>query len=380
MDWRSVLEKYRSQLGWLALAGVALLAVKKDNKWPPDPPINYGGSLDPHDLDAHQDRIVMWNFEGKQVKPQVFPSTHYIDIGSAKPVPIKIIPTQRFIDNWYEHHARVENDHLGLIGRLPSMALAGIRMSWDKVAASHKKRLGGSEVEPKLTGRVKYTSTRVKKANMIGGSGRLAMPFHEAIIIFEVYRYKNGSFEMELIKVLPREARGRFKSQYTEMQSPAWPDNARIDPISGDPNEVPRPTYGLWLHEPITPANAGSRDSIEWLEGNHEQGGNFSRKQWKKSATRIGIQAPSARPSYLQVDKEWANMKPKPRSNSWNELCRVCPALEQSDEGQKIAAIRRLKKEKKYTKKQERIALNDTTLLGWGRKEVQKYVDENCWI
>ena len=379
MDWRSVLEKYRSQLGWLALAGVALLAVKKDNKWPPNPPINYGGSLDPHDLDAHQDRIVMWNFEGKQVKPQVFPSTHYIDIGAEKPVPIKIIPTQRFIDNWYEHHARVENDHLGLIGRLPSMALLGIMMSSDKIAASHKKRLGGSKVEPNLTGRVKYTGTRVKKANMVGGSGRLAMPFHEALIIFEVYRYKN-SFEMELIKVLPREARGKFKSQYTEMQSPAWPDNARIDPISPNPDEGMRPTYGLWLHEPLTPANSLSPDSIEWLEGDHPQGGNFSLKGFKESSKEIGIQPPSARPPQLQVDKGWANMVQKDRSNSWNQLCRVCPALEQSDQGQKIAAIRRLKKEKEYTKKQVKTLLNNTTLLGWGQKEVQKYVDSNCWV
>jgi hypothetical protein len=206
------------------------------------------------------------------------------------------------------------------------------------------------------------------------------MPFHEAIIIFEVYRYKNDSFEMELIKVLPREARGRFKSQYTEMQSPAWPDNARIDPISADPNEVSRPTYGLWLHEPLTPANSLSPDSIEWLEGDHPQGGNFSLKQFNKSSKDIGIQPPSSRPPQLTVDKGWANMAPKNRSNSWNELCRVCPALEQSDQGQKIAAIRRLKKAKEYTKKQERISLNNTTLLGWGRKEVQKYVDNNCWI
>ena len=69
MDWQSLLEKYRSQLGWLALAGVALLAVKKDNKWPPDPPINYGGQPDPNDRDADKNRIIKWNFEGKQVKP-----------------------------------------------------------------------------------------------------------------------------------------------------------------------------------------------------------------------------------------------------------------------------------------------------------------------
>ena len=282
MDWRSFFEKYRSQLGWLTLAGVALLAVKREDRWPPDPPITYGGQADPHDVDAQPGRVTMWNFEGKQVKPETFPSTHYIDIGATEPVPIKITPTKRFMDNWYDHHARVENDHLGLIGRLPSMALLGIMMSSDKAVASHKKRHGGSEVEPELEGRVKYTGTRVKKAKMVGGSGRLAMPFHEAIIIFEVYRYGNGSFEMELIKVLPREARSRFKSQYTEMQSPAWPDNARIDPISADPSEVPRPTYGLWLHEPLTPANAISPDSIEWLEGDHLQGGNFSLKQWKK--------------------------------------------------------------------------------------------------
>ena len=379
MDWRSLLEKYRSQLGWLALAGVALLAVKKDDRWPPS--IDTGREANPDDKDNVPVRKTMWNREVNDKNlPESYPASLKIDVAKSKEVPIMIRPSIHFKENWKARNKYVENDWRGLIGRLPSMAYAGMLMTLDPIAAEHQKRVGGTVVEEELTGRVKYTGTRLRKPRMIGGSGRLGMPFHEALILFEVYRFDNDSFEMDLINVLPREARGRFRSQYTEMQSKAWPHNARIDPISADPNEVPRPTYGLWLHEPLTPANANSPESIEWLEGDHSQGGNFSLKQFKKSSKAIGIQPPSSRPPQITVDKGWGTMVQKDRSNSWNELCRVCPALEQSDQGQKIAAIRRLKKEKEYTKKQVKTLLNDTTLLGWGQKEVQKYVDRNCWI
>lgn len=376
MDWRSVLDKYRSQLGWLALAGVALLSVKRDDKWPPS--IDTGRVANPNDKDSIPARVTRWNQEGKTL-PQSYPAILKIDVGT-KEVPIMIRPSVHFKDNWRARNKYVENDWLGLIGRLPSMAYAGMLMTLDPVATEHAERGKDTVIEEykELKGRVKYTGTRVRKPRMVGGSGRLGMPFHEALILFEVYRFDNGSCEMDLINVLPREARGRFQSQYTEMQSPSWPDNARIDPISADLAEVPRPTYGLWLHEPINPANAGSRDSIEWLEGNHEQGGNFSLKQFNKSSKKLKIPTLSSRPPHLKVDKEvW--VKPKDKSKLWEQLCRVCPALEQTDQGQKIAAIRRLKKEKKYTKKQERIALNDTTLLGWGQKAVQRFVDDNCW-
>ena len=371
MDWRSVIEKYSSQLGWLALAGVALLAVKKDDKWPPD--INYGGSSNPDDLDSGHLRKVKWNFEGKQ-QPQSYPARIDIDVGGGDSAPVKIIPTNHFKEQWIDRHAFVENDSLGLIGRFPSMALMGISMTFDKVAGAHKHRLGGTEVEPKLSGRVKYTGTRVRKPRMTGGSGRLSMPFHESIILFEVYRFDNDSFEMELINVLPREGRGKFDSQYTEMSRKSWPDNARVDPISADPTEVPRPTYGMWIHEPITPKNMSQPSSVEWLEGDHSQGGNFSLKQWKKAARTIGISTPSSRPPKLEVDKVWKNMNPSERKSLWDNLCRACPSLLSSAQGEAIGAI-----EGKMRKKENKLKAQQT-LLAWGQPQVQKYVDQNCWI
>lgn len=370
MDWRSVLDKYRSQLGWLALAGVALLSVKRDDKWPPS--IDTGRVANPNDKDNVPSRVTRWNQEGKTL-PQSYPAILKIDVGT-KEVPIMIRPSVHFKDNWRARNKYVENDWLGLIGRLPSMAYAGMLMTLDPVATEHKKRAGGSVVNAELEGRVKYTGTRVRKPRMVGGSGRLGMPFHEALILFEVYRFDNGSLEMDLINVLPREARGRFQSQYTEMKNPRWPENARIDPISADLAEVPRPTYGLWLHEPINPANAGSRDSIEWLEGNHEQGGNFSLKQWKKSAKSIGIKPQSSRPPALEIDRAWKNMNPSERKALWDNLCRACPALLSSDQGIAIGAI-----EGKMRKKENKIKAQKT-LLAWGLPQVQTYVDENCWI
>lgn len=373
MDWQSLLEKYRSQLGWLALAGVALLAVKKDDRWPPE--IDTGRKADSDDIDNQPARKTRWNYEGKQ-EPKFYPATIKIDIGATDLARVKIEPSFHFKQNWKKRNKYVENDSLGLIGRFPSMALAGIMMTSDTAVASHQQRHKGSVLEDfeKLEGRVKYTGTRMMRPRMAGGSGRLGMPFHEALILFEVYRFDNGSFLMDLINVVPREARGKFRSQYTEMNHSSWPDNARIDPISADLTEGQRPTYGLWLHEPLTAANALSSSSIEWLEGDHEQGGNFSLKQWKKSSKAAGIKPKSSRPPVLEVDPAWKNMDPSKRKSTWDNMCRACPALLSSAQGEAIAAIKG-----KMRKRENRIKAQQT-LLAWGQPQVQKYVDQNCWI
>ena len=220
---------------------------------------------------------------------------------------------------------------------------------------------------------VKYTGTRVRKHNMVGGSGRLAMPFHEALIIFEGYRFKDGSLELELINVLPREARSGFSSQYDDMAVSLWPGTARIDPITPDSKETPRPTYGFWLHEPITYANWDDPNAVEWLPvGTHKQAGNFSLKNWKDSAKAVGVKPPSSRPPVLGVDPEWKNCNLSERRGVWRKLCVACPELESSSEGIEIAKITG-----RMTKKDNRIKAS-LTLLGWDYLKVQRYVDKIC--
>ena len=378
MHWRSLLEQSRSQLGWLALAGVALLATKRPTRWPPK--IDYTGSAHPTDLDNKTDRIVAFNNIAKTL-PATYPDTLRIPVGESRTQhhhkKIKITPGVHFIERWIQHNPYVENDSNGLIGRFPSMAMVALSMTANAEAELHKNREGGSVVESAkdLEGRVKYTGTRVRKKDMVGGSGRLAMPFHEALIIFEGYRFKDGSLELELINVLPREERFGFSSQYDDMAISLWPSTARIDPITPDSKEAPRPTYGFWLHEPITYANWNDPTAVEWLPvGTHKQAGNFSLKNWKDSAKAVGIKPPSSRPPILEVDTAWKNMNPSERKALWDNLCRACPALLRSAQGGAIGAI-----EGKMRKRENRIKAQKT-LLAWGHPQVQKYVDQNCWI
>ena len=376
MDWRLLLEQYRSQLGWLALAGVALLAVKRPTRWPPK--IDYTGSAHPTDRDTETDRIVAFN-RIAQALPATYPDTLWIPVGQTRTEhhhkEIKITPGVHFMERWIQNHRYVENDSIGLIGRFPSMAMMALSMTADAEVELHKNREGGSVVESAkdLEGRVKYTGTRVRKRNMVGGSGRLAMPFHEALIIFEGYRFKDGTLELELINVLPRERRSGFSSQYDEMNVSTWPDAARIDPITPDSNETPRPTYGFWLHEPITYSNWNNKDAVEWLPvGTHEQAGNFSLKNWKRSAKAVGIKPPSSRPPVLAVDPEWKNWKLSERRVAWRKLCEACPELGTGPEGIKIAKIKG-----RMTKKDNRIKASQT-LLGWDHQKVQRFVDQIC--
>ena len=67
-------------------------------------------------------------------------------------------------------------------------------------------------------------------------------------------------------------------------------------------------------------------------------------------------------------------MNPSDRKGLWDNLCRTCPALRSSAQGEAIGAI-----EGKMRKRENRIKAQQT-LLAWGQPQVQKYVDENCWI
>ena len=148
MDWRSLLEQYRSQLGWLALAGVALLAVKRPTRWPPK--IDYTGSAHPTDRDTETDRIVAFNIIAKTL-PKTYPDILWVPVGQTRTQhhhkKIKITPGVHFIERWIQHHPYVENDSEGLIGRFPSMAMMALSMTADAEAKLHKKREGGSVVE-----------------------------------------------------------------------------------------------------------------------------------------------------------------------------------------------------------------------------------------
>lgn len=376
MNWRLLLEQYRSQLGWLALAGVALLAVKRPTRWPPK--IDYTGSAHPTDRDNETDRIIDFN-RIAQTLPATYPDTLRVPKGQTRTQHhhqmVKITPGVHFMERWIQNHRYVENDSVGLIGRFPSMAVIAFSMTDDTVAQEHKNREGGSVVESAkdLEGRVKYTGTRVRKRNMVGGSGRLAMPFHEALIIFEGYRFSDGTLELELINVLPREARSGFSSQYDEMSVSFWPETARIDPITPDSKETPRPTYGFWLHEPITQANWNDRAALEWLPvGTHKQAGNFSLKNWKQAAKALGIKPPSSRSPLLGVDPNWRNWNLSERRGAWRKLCGVCPELESSPAGIEIAKIKG-----RMTKKDNRVKAS-LTLLGWDYQKVQRLVDQIC--